>query len=244
MARTYARLLSSIWSDPDFVAMPERPQRLYLALISQPDLSPCGVLPYKPAFWATWATDSTPNGLGKAATMLADQRFIVVDRVTAEVLIRSFMRRETLQSPNLFKAACRAFGAIHSPTVRDAVREGLPEPLREGFPEAFLDRHPKGLGELLREGIREGLLDHSRRAESGERNPESGASTYSGDGTTRARAKRTHPGTPEHPGDAMARAAHIARTRDRSCPTCAGTHIVLDPDTDEAHPCTTCEGEP
>lgn len=48
MARDHARIYTSIWDDPDFLALGESEQLTYLKLVSSPDVTWCGVLPLLP----------------------------------------------------------------------------------------------------------------------------------------------------------------------------------------------------
>ena len=59
MARSYARLLVSLWTDSDFRALKASPQRLYMALLSNPKLSTAGCLPWQVNKWANLAADLT-----------------------------------------------------------------------------------------------------------------------------------------------------------------------------------------
>lgn len=158
MARNHATIYSAIWSDPDFVALKATAQRLYLLLVSQPDLNSCGVIAYRPKVWARLAPDLSAVNIVRDVKILAEARFIVVDEDTDELVIRSFMRHDgVLKAPNIFKAAARAFGTIHSTTVRGVVVAGLPTQVRDGFPAAFIGMHPKAIGAALKEALSEGF---------------------------------------------------------------------------------------
>lgn len=162
MARHHARLLTAIWNDPDFRALDSPAQRMYMLLISQPDLNACGVIGYRPKVWARLAPDTTPQKIARAAATLAARCYTIIDRDTDELWVRSFMRHDgVLASPNIFKSAARAFDTIHSATIRTGILDALPEPLVKGFPERFLQQSPKAIGEQLREAFEEPLLDHS-----------------------------------------------------------------------------------
>ena len=170
MARSYARLMTSIWSDDEFRALPALAQRLYLVLISQPDLSSCGVLTVHEGRLAALAPDTKPKDVARDRLVLEAGDYVVVDDSTGELWVRSFMRHDGVTtSPNLLKSAARSWGAIHSKAIRERVREEIPEPFREGFPQGLLELSPKGIGQALRdgfldpftEGMGEGSLDHS-----------------------------------------------------------------------------------
>lgn len=156
MARSHARLLTSIWADDEFLALHAQAQRLYMLLLSQPDLSTLGTLTLSLKRLARLAPDTTPAKLRKALSEL-EEHFVVVDWETDELFVRSFMRHDgVLKLPNSFKAACRAFPAVHSDAIRHAILDELPDGLRDGFPDGFLDMNPSRLGERLKDAVPRG----------------------------------------------------------------------------------------
>ena len=156
MAREYARVKLTIWTDPDFRNLSESAQRLYFLLLTSGDLNYCGVTDWRTVRLAALATDSTEEGLRHAAWELGQADLIAVDPATEEVLVRSFVRHDgVLSSPNITKAMVREFGTIASQKlmalVSREVRRGLREdpeakgaehakPVTKQFPEA--DRNP------------------------------------------------------------------------------------------------------
>ncbi|MFD8088707.1 hypothetical protein [Streptomyces malaysiensis] len=94
MARGHGRILTSIWEDPDFLALDEQQQRMYLFLISQPNLNHAGLLDLTLRRWSRKARGLTVGELEKRITALDEARFIVVDDDTEELLIRSFVRND------------------------------------------------------------------------------------------------------------------------------------------------------
>ena len=124
MARTEARVFTSIWRDEHFLALPRSAQRLYMFLLSQEDLTYCGVMPLRERRWAPKAAGLTIADLGQDLKALeaASCRFIVVDEETGELLIRSFMRNdEVWKQPNLMKAARSAASQVESEAIREAI---------------------------------------------------------------------------------------------------------------------------
>ena len=59
MARSEARIFTSIWKDPDFLALSPSAQRLYMFLLSQDDLTYSGVMPLRERRWASKAAGMT-----------------------------------------------------------------------------------------------------------------------------------------------------------------------------------------
>ncbi|WP_405699136.1 hypothetical protein OG209_05425 [Streptomyces sp. NBC_01383] len=94
MARGHGRILTSIWEDTDFLALDEPEQRLYLFLISQPNLNHAGLLDLTLRRWSRKARGLTVAELEKRIGVLEAARFVVVDDDTEELLIRSFVRND------------------------------------------------------------------------------------------------------------------------------------------------------
>lgn len=157
MARGHGRILASIWEDTDFLTLDEREQRLYLFLISQPNLNHAGLLDLTLRRWARKARGLTVAELEKRIARLEETGFIVVDDDTEELLIRSFVRND---------------GVWKQPKVMGAMVSGALEISSRRLQFALLsemDRIP--LGELngeptkLRNGtegpsIRQQVADH------------------------------------------------------------------------------------
>lgn len=125
MARNYARIGTTIWDDPDFLALTPGAQRCYLFLLSQRDLPLTGVL-VRRSRWLRSAAgfDTLDDDLAE----LDDRGFVLVDDDTDEVLIRTFMRHDgVLANPKLRKGARARVDAIHSPRLRAVVEQQLNE---------------------------------------------------------------------------------------------------------------------
>lgn len=152
MARSHALIHVTIWSDDDWRNLSHTAQWLYEALLSQPDLlNLCGVLTLHPRRWSALAADVDQDVVNAALTELEHNRFVVVDRDTDELLIRTFMRHDqVLLKPNIAKAAARAFGAIHSRTIRQAILDALPEHLQQAWPNQIIGASPADCGRILR----------------------------------------------------------------------------------------------
>ena len=94
MARKFAYLAVTIWEDPDFIALDESTQRMYLFLLSQRDLSQAGLLPLRVRRWARSIPDGTDAVVRERLDRLVSARFVVVDHETEELLIRTFVRND------------------------------------------------------------------------------------------------------------------------------------------------------
>ena len=120
MPRSEARIFISIWRDEDFISLPPSAQRLYLFLLSQHDLSYCGVLPLIPQRWAAKAAGMTVADIERDLKTLegtaypspnpdparARTPFVIIDGDTGELFVRSLLRRDGIwKQPNLLKQA-------------------------------------------------------------------------------------------------------------------------------------------
>jgi hypothetical protein len=92
MARSYARLITAIWRNKEFRALDGESQRVYMLLVTQPNISAAGTLPLTVRRWAEMATDTSVADVNRALSVLAAGRFIGLDYSTEEVLVRSFVR--------------------------------------------------------------------------------------------------------------------------------------------------------
>jgi hypothetical protein len=124
MPRTEARVFTSIWKDADFLALPPTAQRLYMFLLSQPELSYCGVMPLRPPRWVPKAAGLTLADVEQDLKALetAGRIFVVTDHESGELLVRSMMRRDNAwKQPNLLKQALDSATEIESPKIRAAL---------------------------------------------------------------------------------------------------------------------------
>jgi hypothetical protein len=122
MARGHGRVLTSIWDDADFLALTEREQRLYLFLISQPNLNHAGLLDLTLRRWSRKAHGLTSDGLEELLQSLEKARFIVMDDDTEELLIRSFVRNDGVwKQPKVMGAMVSGAMEISSWKLRHAL---------------------------------------------------------------------------------------------------------------------------
>jgi hypothetical protein len=133
MARTYAQVTVDIWEDPDWLALSQGAQRLYLLLLCQKKLSLIGLLPYTPARWARFAPDTDVADVEAAVAELEAGRFVVIDRETEELLIRTFVRHDITKvskgatNSKLLKGMWSAWGAIESAELKRVVLREIPD---------------------------------------------------------------------------------------------------------------------
>lgn len=136
MARTQAKVLASIWTDPDWLALPERSKLLYLLVLSQPRLTLAGSIDVMPGRWARMLSpDTTEADTEAAADRLVRSGFVVLD--DDELVVRSFTRHDLAigaVNVNLVKGFWSAWAGIRSPMLRKVVIDNLPDAIwdREG----------------------------------------------------------------------------------------------------------------
>jgi hypothetical protein len=147
MAREHARILTRIWSDTDFCALPIADQRLYFQLLSQKNLSQAGVLPLQLRKLAKGSAETTEDDVVATLKRLEAARFVFVDADTEEVLIRSFIRNDgVMKIPNVFKAALRAATAVESPLLREVLAGELRRTRRKDAIEVAEELSPTDTG--------------------------------------------------------------------------------------------------
>lgn len=126
MARDRAQVKLTIWEDEDFRALTVGAQHLYFHLMTSLKLDYAGVTDWRPGRIAAHASDLTSEDVIGSAKELAEQRFIVIDEATEEVLLRSFIRHDgILENPNLAVAMRKAWAACASPRLRAVVLREL-----------------------------------------------------------------------------------------------------------------------
>ena len=126
MARTHGRIMAAIWSDPDFVAMRATAQRMFMFLLSQPDLSHAGLLPMRVNRWAKKAEDLSSRSVRAELDYLAERDYVVVDEDTEEVLIRTMVRNDGVYKQPLVMERMREDAKqIESPMLREAFASEL-----------------------------------------------------------------------------------------------------------------------
>lgn len=119
MARSHARVFTSIWGDPDFCALSRAARHMYLYLLSQPDLEHSGIIGLRVNRWADNCADETPGSIRDALGELEKARFVAIDWQKEELLVRSLIRRdEVWRQPNVFKAAATSARNTRSALIR------------------------------------------------------------------------------------------------------------------------------
>ncbi len=156
MARGEAHIKTTIWDDADWLALPWEAQWLYQTVLSQRDLSWCGVLTWSPGRIARLAKGLTRAKVEAALKQLVRARFVVVDRETDELWVRRLVKWEkVMEKTNVLTAATHDLAAVHSQPIRD----GLAEQFREGFPDGLAERFDEQIRKRFHEGFQELFRD-------------------------------------------------------------------------------------
>ena len=136
MARSEARVFTSIWKDQDFLALEPGAQRLYMFLLSQEELTYCGTMPLRVPRWARKsagltiedvehdlkALEGTAYPSADPDPLSSHTPYVITDADTGELLVRALMRRDSAwKQPNLLKQARESAEQIESPRIRGAL---------------------------------------------------------------------------------------------------------------------------
>ncbi|MEU6057952.1 hypothetical protein [Streptomyces sp. NPDC047097] len=190
MARGHGRILASIWEDDDFLALTQPQQRLYLFLISQPNLNHAGLLPMTLRRWARKAAGLTASELELQLDALAAAGFIVLDDDTEEILIRTFVRNDGVwRMPKVMGAMVSGAMEIESKALRRALVAEM-----DRIPLDELSTEPTKLRSGEGPSIRDQVAEHITTLRKAFGNPDP---TPSGGGSTTPSA--TPSATPSDP---------------------------------------------
>jgi hypothetical protein len=115
--------MTAIWRNTEFRALDEAPQRAYLMLVTQPEITAAGVLALRLRRWADMAADTSVDSLVHCLKVLESGRFIVVDWDAEELLIRSFIRWDGgFNNPKRRPVIVRDASEVVSPTILGHLR--------------------------------------------------------------------------------------------------------------------------
>jgi hypothetical protein len=132
MARQYAQIQVSIWSDEDFKALDADLQHAFFVLISQPRMNLCGVIDYIQSRIARCVQQWTTDDVERLVKGLEAERYVVVDRDTQELLIRTFIRNDgLLKMPNVAQGMASDYGEVMSDKLRLEVEKELKKVFRK-----------------------------------------------------------------------------------------------------------------
>ena len=122
MARNYAQIQTSIWTNDDILDLDMTEQWLYLHLVTHGKLSYCGTMDWRPKRIPPMAHGLTLGEVTDAAEVLQAKRYIIVDEDTEEVLVRSFIRNDgLLKQKNMGGAVANAYKDVGSRQLRGVI---------------------------------------------------------------------------------------------------------------------------
>lgn len=115
MARRYARVKIDIWRNAEFRRLSTHAQHLYFTLLTNPEMSYCGITDWRPARLSGMAGAWMRDSIDLAALELLESRMVIICEDTEEALIRSFVRHDgVLQNAKLAKSAANAVSNVSS----------------------------------------------------------------------------------------------------------------------------------
>jgi hypothetical protein len=118
----HAKVRRNIWADEDFRDLPAMSQWLYLYVITSPTLSYCGVADWRPARIAATTSDLSAIDVEVAAVELEMGHYLVIDRDTEEVLVRSWVKHDELMDRwNMAAAMTRTYAQVASKVLRGVI---------------------------------------------------------------------------------------------------------------------------
>lgn len=159
MAREYAKLLTRIWADSEFKGLSGNTQRLYFQIISQPDISMAGVVTLAPTRWSLQVGDQDKVCIEQCLSELESKRFVIIDRSSQEVLVRSFVRSDGgWKSPTTMIGIDSSVRAILSDGLKAAVRDEFSRIDTSKLSVKVSEKTGKSTRDVV-EGIMQGIQD-------------------------------------------------------------------------------------
>jgi hypothetical protein len=135
--RDRANLRTDLWADTSWRGLTYGAQWLYQHILTTSTLNACGVADWRTVRIAAMSVNVTPELVEEFAAELERHYFLVIDRDTEEVLIRSFFRHDgILLQPNPMKGALRQFAGIASGLLRGVIAHEMNR-LQQENPNGF-----------------------------------------------------------------------------------------------------------
>lgn len=168
MAHLYGKLFVKAWSS-DFVKLSARAQRMYMFLISQPDISNAGIVTLAMRRWANCVGDEDVDDVLDDLKTLSASGYVVVDEDCEELLVRTYIRWDGgWKSPNMMKSIAGAASQALSGTIRAVIREEIDRLDTSDLPTKFNEKY----GRSTRECIEEMIADLHRKLEDEVKDPD------------------------------------------------------------------------
>jgi hypothetical protein len=132
MGRSEARVFTSIWRDEDWRALSRNARSTYIQLLTQEDLTHCGVITLREPLWATQAGVSEDE-ICQDLEELESVGWIVTDHGTRELFVRSLIRRDkALRQPKLWVPLSTSITQVWSTRIRAVLLDELVRTRAEG----------------------------------------------------------------------------------------------------------------
>ena len=120
----YVQLQRSVKIDPDFIRLSPPGQWLYFQLLL--DVNHIGVADWRPKKLMGRAETVNLEYVNIAALDLVENKFAVIDTMTEEVLIRTYMKHDGAhKQPNTCMSMLKAFSNVGSPEMRAVISHEL-----------------------------------------------------------------------------------------------------------------------
>jgi hypothetical protein len=117
--REFARIGTDMPDEDSIKALTVEAGWLYDRLYLRPEMSRCGIIPFRPAAWALLGRNATEPKVRRWLRELAAGGHLVIDEPMAEVLIRTFVRWDgLLGQPNVVANMVYDFHLIASKKIR------------------------------------------------------------------------------------------------------------------------------
>lgn len=117
--REYARIGVNMPEEASIKALDVEPQWLYDRLLLRPEISRCGIVPWRPAVLADLGRNSSDAKVRRWVRQIETGGQVVLDEPYAEVLVRTFVKHDKLLAqPNIVPHLVYDFGLIASAKVR------------------------------------------------------------------------------------------------------------------------------
>lgn len=148
MPRDHARIQTARQRGRDWRGLTVDAQWTYDQALTSEGISYVGVIDYFPGRIAALAKGMTAKRVDIAVKVLEEARFVVIDRETSELCVRTFVRHDgVLARVNMGKAMGRALAKVVSIDVREAIIDELARCYRDdndaagwdGFRDLFPD---------------------------------------------------------------------------------------------------------
>ena len=120
--KDHARVNLGIWGDDDWLDLPPEAQHLYFVLWTSPALSYCGSGDWHPGRIAALAQGWTADDVEVAGSILSARRFVIIDGLTDEFLLRSWIKWDGLwKVPNMSVSVANARSVLASRALRGVI---------------------------------------------------------------------------------------------------------------------------